>query len=130
MKIISTDQAPRAIGPYSQGVVIDGWLFSSGQIPLGTDGEIVGTDVETQAEQVFRNLKVILAAAGSSFDKVVKTTVFLKDLADFAKLNAIYGAHFGDHSPARSCVEVARLPRDVLVEIEVIAQSEGARQLR
>lgn len=122
MKIVHTDAAPKAIGPYSQGIVVDGWFFSSGQIPLNLSGEIVGTDIEAQAEQVFANLRAVLAGAGSSMDKVVKATVFLKDLGDFAKLNGIYAKAFGDHTPARSCVEVARLPREVLVEIEVVAR--------
>lgn len=123
MKVISVDQAPRAIGPYSQGIAVDGWFFSSGQIPLDVEGQIVGEDIEAQAEQVFQNLKAVLAGAGSSLDRVVKTTVFLTDLEDFAKLNRIYATHFGNHVPARSCVEVARLPRDVRVEIEVVARA-------
>jgi len=122
MKIVHTDAAPKAIGPYSQGIVVDGWFFSSGQIPLNLSGEIVGTDIEAQAEQVFANLRAVLAGAGSSLDKVVKATVFLKDLGDFTKLNAVYAKAFGTHTPARSCVEVARLPREVLVEIEVVAR--------
>lgn len=126
MKVISVDQAPKAIGPYSQGIVVDGWFFASGQIPLDVEGQIVGEDVETQAEQVFQNLKAVLACAGSSLDRVVKTTVFLTDLGEFSKLNRVYAKHFGDHVPARSCVEVARLPRDVLVEIEVIARVGSA----
>ncbi|MBC2594038.1 RidA family protein [Ruficoccus amylovorans] len=122
MKKIHTDNAPKAIGPYSQGIAIEGWFYSSGQIPLGLDGQVVGDDIETQSEQVFANLRAVLEAAGSSLGQVVKTTVFLKNLEDFAKLNAIYEKAFGDHKPARSCVQVARLPRDVLVEIEVIAR--------
>lgn len=121
MKIVKTDAAPAAIGPYSQGIVVGGLFFSSGQIPLNLAGEIVGTDIETQAAQVFANLRAVLAGAGSSMDKVVKATVFMKDLADFGRLNAVYAEAFGAHAPARSCVEVARLPRDVLVEIEVVA---------
>lgn len=122
MKIVHSDNAPKAIGPYSQGIASDGWFYSSGQIPLGLDGQIVGDGIEEQAQQVFSNLRAVLAAAGSSLERVVKTTVFLKDLEDFGKLNAIYEAAFGTHKPARSCVQVARLPRDVLVEIEVIAR--------
>ena len=122
MKSVHTDAAPKAIGPYSQGIVVDGWFFSSGQIPLNLSGDIVGTDIETQAAQVFENLRAVLAGAGSSMDKVVKATVFLKNLGDFAKLNAVYAEAFGTHTPARSCVEVARLPREVLVEIEVVAR--------
>lgn len=122
MKIVHSDNAPKAIGPYSQGIACEGWFYSSGQIPLGLDGQIVAGGIEEQAEQVFANLRAVLAAAGSSLDKVVKTTVFLKDLEDFGKLNAIYEKAFGSHKPARSCVQVARLPRDVLVEIEVVAR--------
>jgi 2-iminobutanoate/2-iminopropanoate deaminase len=122
MKTIHSDNAPKAIGPYCQGIACDGWFFSSGQIPLGLDGQVVAGGIEAQAEQVFANLKAVLDAANSSFDQVVKTTVFLQDLEDFAKLNGLYEKAFGDHKPARSCVQVARLPRDVLVEIEVIAR--------
>ncbi len=123
MKTVHSDQAPKAIGPYCQGIASDGWFYSSGQIPLGLDGQIVGTTIEAQAEQVFNNLRAVLAAAGSSLGQVVKTTVFLKDLEDFATLNAVYEQAFGGHKPARSCVQVARLPRDVLVEIEVVART-------
>jgi 2-iminobutanoate/2-iminopropanoate deaminase len=122
MNIIQTEQAPPAIGPYSQGTVVDKWLFSSGQIPLTAAGELVEGDIEAQAEQVFRNLRAVLAAAGASLADVVKTTVFVKDLNDFARLNAVYEGHFSAHKPARSTVQVARLPRDVLVEIEVICR--------
>jgi 2-iminobutanoate/2-iminopropanoate deaminase len=122
MKIVHSDNAPKAIGPYSQGVASDGWFYSSGQIPLGLDGQVVGDGIEEQARQVFSNLRAVLAAAGSSLDRVVKTTVFLKDLEDFGTLNAVYEAAFGTHKPARSCVQVARLPRDVLVEVEVVAR--------
>lgn len=122
MRVVSTDQAPAAIGPYSQGIISGNLFYSSGQIPLNLAGELVGTDIETQAGQVFANLRAVLAAAGSSLDRVVKTTVFVKDLGDFARLNAVYAEAFGSHCPARSCVEAARLPRDVLVEIEVIAE--------
>jgi 2-iminobutanoate/2-iminopropanoate deaminase len=122
MNIIQTDRAPQAIGPYSQAIMIDGWLFTSGQIPLTAAGEPAGDDIDTQAEQVFRNLEAVLAAAGASLSAVVKTTVFVKDLNDFSRLNAVYERHFGAHKPARSTVEVARLPRDALVEIEVICR--------
>lgn len=121
MNIVETDAAPAAIGPYSQGIVVGGLFFSSGQIPLDLTGAIVGTDIETQAAQVFANLRAVLAGAGSSMDRVVKATVFMKDLADFGRLNTVYAEAFAGHAPARSCVEVARLPRDVLVEIEVVA---------
>ena len=122
MNIIQTERAPQAIGPYSQATLVDGWLFTSGQIPLTPAGELAGGDIESQTEQVFRNLEAVLAAAGASLADVVKTTVFVKDLNDFARLNAIYEKNFGAHKPARSTVEVARLPRDVLVEIEVICR--------
>jgi 2-iminobutanoate/2-iminopropanoate deaminase len=122
MNIIQTDRAPQAIGPYSQATVVERWLFTSGQIPLTAAGELVDGDIEAQTEQVFRNLEAVLAAAGTSLADVVKTTVFVKDLNDFARLNAVYERHFGTHKLARSTVEVARLPRDVLVEIEVICR--------
>ncbi|MCK6375602.1 MAG: RidA family protein [Zoogloea sp.] len=122
MKIIDTAAAPKAIGPYAQAVLIDGWLFSSGQIPLTADGQLAGPDIEAQTEQVFDNLEAVLAAAGASLAQVVKATVFVKDLEDFARLNSVYARRFGAHTPARSTVEVARLPRDVKVEIEVVAR--------
>ena len=122
MNIIQTERAPQAIGPYSQATVVDRWLFTSGQIPLTPAGELVTGDIEAQTEQVFRNLEAVLAAAGASLADVVKTTVFVKNLNDFARLNAVYERHFGAHKPARSTVEVARLPREVLVEIEAICR--------
>jgi 2-iminobutanoate/2-iminopropanoate deaminase len=122
MKIIDTNAAPKAIGPYSQAVVMNGMLYSSGQIPLTPDGELITGDIEAQTEQVFRNLKAVLAAAGASLGDVVKTTVFVRDLNDFVRLNAVYERHFGAHKPARSTVQVARLPRDAAVEIEVICR--------
>lgn len=122
MHVISTPNAPAAIGPYSQAIVTDGWVFTSGQIPLTAEGMLAGTDIETQTEQVFDNLAAVLSAAGSSLDQVVKSTVFVQDLNDFARLNAVYARRFGSHTPARSTVQVARLPRDVLVEIEVVAR--------
>ena len=122
MNIIQTERAPQAIGPYSQATAIDRWLFTSGQIPLTPTGELVSGDIEPQTEQVFRNLEAVLAAAGASLAEVVKTTVFVKDLNDFSRLNAVYERHFGGHKPARSTVQVARLPRDALVEIEAICR--------
>ena len=122
-KIVSTQQAPAAIGPYSQGNIFGELLFTSGQIPLdpGT-GEVVGTTIEEQTHQVFKNVKAILEEAGSSLDKVLKTTVFMKDMNDFAKVNEIYAGFFTEGSyPSRSAFEVARLPKDVLIEIETIA---------
>jgi 2-iminobutanoate/2-iminopropanoate deaminase len=122
MRVISTNEAPAAIGPYAQAIVADGWLFTSGQIPLTAAGQLFGSDIESQTEQVFDNLAAVLAAAGASLTQVVKTTVFVQDLNDFARLNAVYERRFGSHKPARSTVQVARLPRDVLVEIEVVAR--------
>jgi len=124
MKTISTTNAPAAIGPYAQGIVVNGIFYSSGQIPLTAAGELVEGDIVAQTNQVFENLKAVLDAAGSSLDKVVKTTVFLGDMNDFAAMNETYAGYFGDHKPARSAVEVARLPKDVKVEIEVIAVVE------
>lgn len=121
MKAIHTNEAPAAIGPYSQGIVVNNMFYSSGQIPLTPAGVLVTGDIEAQTHQVFANLKAVLAEAGASLDTVIKTTVFIKDMNDFAKLNDVYAEYFGEHKPARSCVEVARLPKDVLVEIEVIA---------
>jgi len=121
MKAIHTNEAPAAIGPYSQGIIVNNVFYSSGQIPLTPAGIMVTGDIEAQTHQVFANLKAVLAEAGASLDTVIKTTVFIKDMNDFAKLNEVYAGYFGDHKPARSCVEVARLPKDALVEIEVVA---------
>ncbi|MGF9893372.1 RidA family protein [Priestia megaterium] len=122
---VQTKNAPQAIGPYSQGIVVNNLFYSSGQIPLRPDGTLVEGDVQVQATQVFENLKAVLEEAEASLNTVVKATVFIKDMNDFAALNEVYGDYFGDHKPARSCVEVARLPKDVLVEIEVIALVKG-----
>ena len=121
MKTVQTNQAPAAIGPYSQGITVNNMFYSSGQIPLTADGALVPGDIKEQAHQVFQNLQAVLTAAGASFETVVKTTVFIKNMDDFASLNEVYGEYFSIHKPARSCVEVARLPKDVLVEIEVVA---------
>ncbi len=121
MKAIHTDKAPAAIGPYSQGITVNNLFFCSGQIPLTASGELVTGGVKEQTHQVFSNLKAVLEEAGASLETVVKATVFIKNMDDFAQINEIYGGYFGDHKPARSCVEAARLPKDVLVEIEVIA---------
>ena len=122
-KIIDTNKAPKAIGPYVQGRVVGNLLFASGQIPLSPEtGEIVGTTIEEQTEQVLSNIKAILTEAGTDFDHVVKDTCFLSDMNDFAAFNAIYQTAFLNDYPARSAVEVARLPRDVKIEIEVIAE--------
>lgn len=121
MKTVATDSAPRAIGPYSQAVVVNGMVFTSGQIPLTADGRLVSGDIGEQTEQVIRNLRAVLEAAGASLANVVKTTVFLKDMQDFEKMNEVYEKHFSGHKPARSCVEVSRLPKDVRIEIEAVA---------
>lgn len=121
MRKIKTNQAPVAIGPYSQGIVIDNLFFSSGQIALTPEGDMVENDVKKQTHQVFANLKAVLEAAGSSLENVVKATVYLKDMDDFPVVNDIYGTYFTEHKPARSCVEAARLPKDALIEIDVIA---------
>ncbi|HUV99522.1 MAG TPA: RidA family protein [Gallionella sp.] len=120
MKPIKTDNAPAAIGPYSQAIASGALLFTSGQIPLRPDGSLVAGGVEVQTQQVLDNLRAVIEAAGATLGQVVKTTVFLKNLEDFAAMNGIYAATFGSHCPARSTVQVARLPRDVLVEIEAI----------
>ena len=124
MKQISTDKAPAAIGPYSQGFVSGNILFSAGQIALDSaTGEIVGEDISTQTEQVMKNLGAILEAAGSSYEKTLKTTCFLSDMGDFAAFNEVYGKYFTG-KPARSCVAVKTLPKNVMVEVEVIAEVE------
>lgn len=119
---VQTDRAPAAIGPYSQGLVSGGFVFTAGQIPLdpGT-GEIVGGDIASQTARVLDSLRAILEAGGSSFGRVVKTTVYLADMNDFAAMNEVYARYFGDHAPARSTVQAARLPKDVRVEIDAIA---------
>lgn len=122
-KIISTPKAPAAIGPYSQAVEVNGLLFTSGVIPIDPEtNTLVEGDVEVQARQAIGNLKNLIEAAGSSMDKVVKTVVFIKDMNDFGRINDIYKEFFTSDFPARSCVEVARLPKDVLIEIEAIAE--------
>ena len=122
MKIISTPNAPAAIGPYSQAVVSNGFAFLSGQIPLDpATGQLVAGDIAVQTERVLENLKAVLEAGGSSLNKVVKTTVYLKDMGEFAQMNEIYARYFGGNPPARATVEAARLPRDVHVEIDCIA---------
>jgi 2-iminobutanoate/2-iminopropanoate deaminase len=121
MNIISTSNAPAAIGPYSQAVTSGNLLFTSGQIPLLPDGSLVEGGIAEQTHQVFKNLQAVLTAAGVTFDQVIKVTVFIKDMDQFATLNDIYASYFGTHKPARSTVEVARLPKDVLVEIEMIS---------
>lgn len=121
-KIIETDQAPKPIGPYSQAVKFGDFLFTSGQIAIDPkSSELVNGKVEDQTKLVLENLKAVLAASGSSLDKVVKTTIFLKDMNDFSKVNEIYARYFNDSKPARSTVEVSCLPKSVLIEIDCIA---------
>ncbi|QFT87118.1 Enamine/imine deaminase [Bacillus sp. THAF10] len=121
MKVVHTEAAPKAIGPYSQGIVVNNLFYSSGQISLLPNGELLEGDVQAQTHQVFKNLQAVLEEAGASLETVVKATVFIKDMNQFGEINEVYGQYFHTHKPARSCVEVARLPKDVLVEIEVIA---------
>ena len=121
-EIISTDKAPRAIGPYSQAVRAGGFVFASGQIPIDpATGEFVAGGVAEQTDQVLRNVSAVLEAAGTRLDRVVKTTVFLADMNDFIAMNEVYGRFFGEQPPARATVQAARLPRDAKVEIEAIA---------
>lgn len=125
MKTIHTEKAPEAIGPYSQAVVANGMLFTSGQIPIDpATGAIAGTDIATQADRVMRNLQAVLSQAGVGFDQVVKTTCFLADMNDFVAFNEVYAKYFVSR-PARSCVAVKTLPKDVLCEVEAIAAVEG-----
>lgn len=120
--VVKTDKAPQAIGPYSQAIEVNGMVFTSGVVPLDpATGNVVEGDIKVQATRVFDSMKALLEAAGSGCDQVVKTTVFIKDMNDFAALNEIYAAYFTGVFPARSCVEVARLPKDVLIEMEAIA---------
>lgn len=120
--IISTDKAPQAIGPYSQAIEVNGMIFTSGVIPINPQtNELVTGDIKVQAEQAIGNLAALLKEAGSDTEQVIKTTVFIKDMNDFAAVNEIYAKYFTKNFPARSCVEVARLPKDVLIEIEAIA---------
>ncbi len=124
-QIIHTDNAPKAIGPYSQAIKAGNLLFVSGQVPFDpATMEIVEGGVVEQTARVLENLKAILAEAGATFENVVKTTVFIKDMNDFGQINEVYAKYFGENKPARACVEVARLPRDVKVEIEVVAVVE------
>lgn len=122
MKPVSTDKAPAAIGPYSQAQIVGDLVFASGQIPVDPATGLIPSGVEAQAHQAFKNVAALLAAAGSDISKVVKTTVFIKDMNDFAAINAVYAQYFTEPYPARSCVEVARLPKDVLLECEAIAE--------
>jgi 2-iminobutanoate/2-iminopropanoate deaminase len=120
--VIATEHAPKAIGPYSQAIRANGFIFISGQIPIDpATQQLIAGDIAAQTDRVLKNLSAILAAAGTGLNKVVRTTVFLKNMADFAAMNEVYGKYFVSAPPARSTVEVARLPKDVLVEIDVIA---------
>ncbi|MGP1450735.1 MAG: RidA family protein [Wolinella sp.] len=121
MKFVSTPNAPEAIGPYSQAVVVNDMIFTSGQIALSCDGIMNEGDIESQTKQVLENLKNVLKSEGSGLEKVVKTTVFLSDMADFGAMNRVYAEFFGEHKPARSTVAVKTLPKNALVEIECIA---------
>jgi 2-iminobutanoate/2-iminopropanoate deaminase len=120
-QIISTTNAPAAIGPYAQAVKAGNMLFTSGQIPLLPSGELLTGPIQEQTHQVFKNLQAVLAEAGASLNDVVKATVFIADMNQFGEINEVYAQYFGDHKPARSTVQVARLPRDVGVEIDLIA---------
>ena len=122
MQVISTNSAPQAIGPYSQAIIANGFLFTSGQIALKPNGEFVGGDIKAQTEQVMANLKAVLAAADTEIQNVVKTTIFLADMNDFGVVNEIYGTTFSEHKPARSCVAVKTLPKGALIEIELVAR--------
>lgn len=125
MKTIHTNKAPEALGPYSQAIVINDMVYTSGQIPLNEFGELVSQETAVQTRQVLNNLSHVLEEAGSDLDSVVKTTIFIADMNDFQYINEVYGQFFDAHKPARSCVEVARLPKDVKIEIEAIAQVKG-----
>lgn len=120
-KELSTSNAPKAIGPYSQGIIFNNLIFTSGQIPLNPENMQMVEGIENQAIRVFENIKAILESSNSNMDKVIKTTIFLKNLKDFDVVNAIYEKYFNKPYPARSCVEVAKLPKDALIEVEVIA---------
>lgn len=121
-QVVITDKAPQAIGPYSQAIEVNGMIFTSGVVPLDpATGAVVEGDIRAQATRVFDSMKALLEAAGSDLEQVVKTTVFIKDMNDFAAVNEIYATYFTGVFPARSCVEVARLPKDVLIEMEAIA---------
>ena len=122
IETIATDKAPQALGPYSQAIRANGFIFCSGQIPIDpAAGAVVATTAEAQTRQAITNLRNVLEAAGAGLDKVVKTTVFISDMNDFAAVNGVYAELFGDTKPARSCVQAARLPKDVKIEIEAIA---------
>lgn len=120
-EVINTKNAPGAIGPYSQGIIVGDFVYTSGQIPINPATGVMETDIKVATKQSMENVKAILEAAGTSLEKVVKTSIFLKDLNDFAIVNEIYGTYFTENPPARSCVQVAKLPKDAVIEIEAIA---------
>lgn len=121
-EIVRTDKAPEALGPYSQGVKAGGLIYVSGQIPLNpATGEVVADDIQAATRQVLDNVTAVLKASGSNLDRVIKVTIFLKDMADFQKVNEVYGGYFQSDPPARACVQVAALPKDALLEMEAIA---------
>lgn len=120
MEFIETKKAPAAIGPYAQAVKVGNWLFTSGQIPLTPEGELVDGDIEAQTKQVLKNIQAVLDEAGARVDQVVKATIFLTDLGNFSLVNELYAEFFQSHTPARSCVEVSALPKGVQIEIELI----------
>jgi len=125
MRVIATNAAPKAIGPYSQAIATEQLIFTAGQVALDPNtGELVGRTTAEQTEQVFANLRAVLSAAGTSLAKVVKTTVYLADMADFAQMNEVYAKHFGSHKPSRSTVQAAGLPKGARVEIDVIAVTQ------
>jgi 2-iminobutanoate/2-iminopropanoate deaminase len=125
MQIVHTEDSSQAIGPYSQAIKVDGWVYSSGVVGMRPDNSIAGPDIVSQTRQVFANLTAVLAAAGCTLKDVVKATVYLADMDEFATMNEIYSEFMDGHKPARSCVEVQRLPRDLRVEIDVIARPQS-----
>lgn len=120
-QVIKTDNAPEAIGPYSQGIIVGDFVYTSGQIPINPKTGIMETDIKLATKQSIENIKAILEEVGTSLENVIKTTIFLKDLNDFNMVNEVYATYFNENNPARSCVEVARLPKDAVIEIEAIA---------
>jgi 2-iminobutanoate/2-iminopropanoate deaminase len=121
-EVVTAKEAPKAVGPYSQGIKANGFVFTAGQLPLDpATGQLAGADIATQTDRVLKNVEAVLSAAGTSMDRVVKATVFLKNMSDFTAMNEVYGKHFKENPPARSTVQVGGLARDALVEIEVVA---------
>lgn len=120
-QVIKTDNAPEAIGPYSQGIIVGDFVYTSGQIPINPKTGIMETDIKLATKQSIENIKAILEEVGTSLENVIKTTIFLKDLNDFNVVNEVYATYFNENNPARSCVEVVRLPKDAVIEIEAIA---------